>query len=270
VTAFTAPKLEVLFERPDLPRFGLPRDLALAYGTDLGFDEQRLFANFVASVDGVVALPGGEESGHLISKDSEADRFVMGLLRSCADALLIGAGTFRKTSGAVWDAEGIYPAGAALFAEVRRLLGLRARPTLVIVSASGAIDPADPALADAWIATTARGEARLRASVPASTRILVLGTDGVVFEQLLDVLHREGSRRVLTEGGPTLFAELVAENLLDELFLTSSPALFGRFANDRRKTLADGVDLAGIPLELLSARRGGSHLFLRYSLRGAR
>jgi hypothetical protein len=64
-----------------------------------------------------------------------------------------------------------------------------------------------------------------------------------------------------------MLAELVAANLLDELFVTSSPSLFGRFAHDGRKSLADGIDLAGAPLELMSARRNGSHLFLRYWLR---
>jgi riboflavin biosynthesis pyrimidine reductase len=270
VTSFTAPALEVLFEHRDLPRFGLPRELIEAYGADLGFDAQRLFANFVASVDGVVALPGGEESGHVISNDNKADRFVMGLLRACADAVLIGAGTFRKTPGHLWHADGIYPAGAALFAETRRRLGLRAHPTLVLVTGSGAIDPGAPALADALLVTTARGEARLRACAPSSARVHVLGSDRIPSKELLDVLHAEGYERVLTEGGPTLFAELVAQHLIDELFLTSSPALFGRFTNDGRKALADGLDLAGVPLELLSARRSGSHLFLRYSLRGAR
>ncbi len=266
MTTFEAPALELLFERPGLPRFALPRELAEAYGGDLGFDEQRLFANFVTSVDGVVALPGDEESGHVISRDSEADRFVMGLLRACADAVLIGAGTFRKTSGHLWHADGIYPAGAAMFAETRSLLGLRSQPTLVLVTGSGAVDCTEPALRDAWIVTTARGEARIRGSLPPTARLLVLGSAEIRLGELLELLRAEGARRVLTEGGPSMLAELVAANLLDELFVTSSPSLFGRFPNDGRKSLADGIDLAGAPLELMSARKSGSHLFLRYWL----
>ena len=72
---------------------------------------------------------------------------------------------------------------------------------------------------------------------------------------------------VLTEGGPTLLAQVVSENVLDELFLTSSPLLFGRYPNDDRKSLTHGLDLGGAPLELLSARRHESHLFLRYALK---
>jgi hypothetical protein len=58
----------------------------------------------------------------------------------------------------------------------------------------------------------------------------------------------------------------VAARLLDELFVTSSPALFGRHGGDRRKSLADGRDLAGTRLALLGVRRHGDFLFDRYAL----
>jgi len=77
-------------------------------------------------------------------------------------------------------------------------------------------------------------------------------------------LRRDGRRRIVCEGGPGLFAELVAARLVDEVFLTLSPRLFGRWEGDGRKALAQERDLAGAPLELLSLRRHGSHLFLRY------
>ncbi len=71
---------------------------------------------------------------------------------------------------------------------------------------------------------------------------------------------------VLTEGGPSLVGKLAAQGLLDEIFLTSSPSLFGRFADDGRKSLTHGLDLRGVPLDLLSVRRHASYLFLRYGL----
>jgi hypothetical protein len=80
--------LEALFEVPGLPGFDLPDELAAICGGTVGFPEPRLYANFVASVDGVVAL-----------------RFVMGLLRACADAVLIGAGTLRGSPRTRWTAE---------------------------------------------------------------------------------------------------------------------------------------------------------------------
>ncbi len=77
----------------------------------------RVYANFVSSVDGVVALPDGGESGSVISGRNEADRFVMALLRASADAVLIGAETFRRASGDLWNADHAYPEAADLFAK---------------------------------------------------------------------------------------------------------------------------------------------------------
>jgi riboflavin biosynthesis pyrimidine reductase len=79
-------------------------------------------------------------------------------------------------------------------------------------------------------------------------------------------MREAGYARILTEGGPSIVGELAAEGLLDELFLTTSPTLFGRFPDDGRKALTDGADLGGVPLELLSLRRHGSHVFSRYQV----
>lgn len=258
--------LEVLFEREGLPRFELPAALVAAYGGGLGFARPRLFANFVASLDGVVGLPEGGESGQIISGKSQADRFVMGLLRACAEAVIVGAGTFRRSSTHLWRAQTIYPAAAAAFAEVRRGLGLAPDPRLVLVTRSGELDPAAPALNGALIVTTPKSEAKLRAALPASTELVVLDSDPLAPTELVALLHRRGYRLLLTEGGPSLFAEFVAAKLVDEVFLTSAPKLFGQMPGDQRKSLVFGRDLGGASLELMSARRHGSHLFLRYQL----
>ena len=83
-------------------------------------------------------------------------------------------------------------------------------------------------------------------------------------------LRARGLGRVLSEGGPTLFASLLAAGLVDELFLTVSPLLAGRGSNPRLG-LIEGVELSvesgGARCELRSARRHDDHLFLRYALR---
>jgi riboflavin biosynthesis pyrimidine reductase len=263
-SAADLPSLELLFERPELPRFELPRPLLAGYGGSLGFSRPRSFANLVASLDGVVALPKGGESGQIVSGNSKPDRFVMGLLRACADAVIVGAGTFRKSPGHLWHPGVIFPPAAALFAEARKALGLSPLPTLVLITASGEIDTEQPAAREALFVTGRSGEATLRARAP-SARIAVLGSDEVRFSEVFALLRAQGLELLLTEGGPTLLAELVAEEVLDELFLTSSPRLFGRYAGDQRKSLSDGLDLGGVPLELSSVRRHESHLFLRYA-----
>lgn len=259
--------LELLFEDARLPHFELPEELTHAYGGGFGLAKPCVLANFVASLDGVVALPGRTESGQIISGKSTADRFVMGLLRACADAVVIGAGTFRQSAGHLWQPDRIYPAGAALFAAARASLGLAAQPRFVLVTATGDIDPNEPALEGAFVVTTRAGEANLRPRVRETTTLVVLDADRVHLANVLEFLRAQGLPRILTEGGPSLFSELVASRLLDELFLTTSPKLFGRFPSDHRKSLADGLDLAGTSLELLSLRRHSSHLFARYALR---
>ena len=256
--------LELLFDSQKLESLSVPVALSDGYGGPLRLEKKSVFANFVASLDGVVALPGDTESGQIISGRNPADRFVMGLLRAAADAILLGAGTFRKSAQHLWLPSRIYPAGDAAFAAMRTMLGLSQRPQFVLVSASGDIDVSEPAVEGAWICTTPKGEARLRSQLPESARLIVQDSEEISFVDLLKTLEAAGFARFLTEGGPSLFSQLVRQNLLDQLFLTSSPALFGRFSHDQRKSLADGLDLGGAPLELASARRHGSHLFLSY------
>ena len=263
----TMKPLELLFERPGLPRFNLSPLLSSLYGGELGIGASTTYANLVSSLDGVVTLPAGGESGRIVSGDSEADRFVMALLRACADAVLIGAGTFRQAPGACWHAADAFPALAEAFADLRTQLGLRPHPLLVLVTASGQLDTSQPAAGDALIATTQAGEAKLRDTLPGGARLVVLDPHEVPLSSLLGLLRSEGLGRVLTEGGPTLLGELMKAGLVDELFLTAAPRLFGRSPGDGKKSLIHGVDLDGRPLELSSVRREGSHLFLRYATR---
>ncbi len=221
-------KLEVLFDE-------VPGDAVPGYGGDPRWD--GLAVNFVESLDGVVALPDAPgESGGVISGGSQADRFVMGLLRACADAVLIGAGTLRAAPGDVWFADAIFPEAAALYAQVGAV-----HPPVYVVSGSGEVPALPPG------------------------GVLLRGRQSP--QQIVDRLRGDGHRRILCEGGPGLFGELAAAGLVDEVFLTLSPRLFGRFAGDARKALTDARDLHGAALTLRSLRRHGSHLFLRYATR---
>ncbi|HTJ83571.1 MAG TPA: dihydrofolate reductase family protein [Polyangiaceae bacterium] len=256
--------LECLFERPGLARDGWPPSIVEAYGGGFGLEVPSVIANFVTSVDGVVGLAEGAESGGIISGGAAADRFVMGLLRAAADVVLVGAGTFRKATTDSFSAEGIYPSARDAFAEARRTFGLAPAPRFALVTGSGDVDTAAPALASATIFTTAQGEARLRSRVAATTRVVALPGARLQLSDVVAHLRNEGARVILSEGGPSFFAQLVAARAVDELFVTTSPKLFGRTSGDGRRGLAEGLDLAGRRLELTSLRRHGSLLFSRY------
>lgn len=262
-----------LFEDPGAPRWDLPEALANLYGGGLGFTDGCVYANFVSSIDGVVALgPEYRSSGSTISGREPADRFVMGLLRACASAVLIGAGTLRATPTHRWTPAHVYPDAATEFAELRSARGLAAEPELVVVTAGGHLPADHPALtAGAVIATTTAGATRLAGRLPPACTILALGAGpSLPPAALLAAARERGHTTVLSEAGPRLTGQLIEEQLLDELFVTVSPVLAGR-ADTPRSGLVAGVELLPQRREtgtLASARRAGSYLFLRYRLRG--
>jgi riboflavin biosynthesis pyrimidine reductase len=255
--------LAVLYEEP-APAGELPEALANLYGGGLALADDAVYANFVTSLDGVASLvaPGG--AAPTIRGRCEADRLVMGLLRFTADAVLVGAGTLRADRGHLWTAAYIDRERAGLY----RAAG-RGTPRLVVVTASGDLDPGERALeAGALVLTTEAGARRLRGRLPAASSLRALGSERPSAAALLAAVRAEGHLRVLAEGGPTLLGHLAAEGLLDELFLTLSPVLAGRRAGDGRLSLLEGVELlpaGGRWARLRSVRAAGSHLFLRYA-----
>ncbi|MDK1347708.1 dihydrofolate reductase family protein [Streptomyces sp. 378] len=263
--------LELLYEEAGQPSFGLPATLATAYGGDLGFTTPCVYANFVASLDGVVALgPEYPSSGSAISGREPADRFVMGLLRACADAVLIGAGTLRATSRHLWTPDHVCPQAAPDFRELRHSLKRATRPQLVVVTASGDVPTEHPALqSGALVATTADGARRLEVRLPPTCAILTAVEGSALrMADVLAALHAQGHTAVLTEGGPQLIGHLLGEGLLDELFLTTSPVLAGRAGTSRPGVISGLELLPNQPTwtDLISARRRDSYLFLRYRL----
>jgi riboflavin biosynthesis pyrimidine reductase len=262
-------EFEVLFEAAGLPAWDLPDELAAIYGGSLGFDEPRVFANFVETLDGVVAVPALPSSNKVVAGDSEADRFVLGLLRACCDVLVVGSGTMAAAPGSVWTAAQAFPAESDAFDELRRRIGRPPRPELAVISGSGRIDPGHPAFAEgAIVLTTDAGATALAGKLPPD-RVLALGA-AVDPAAALAALHDRGHRLVLSEGGPNTFGAWLEAGLVDELFLTLSPLLAGRSPQaDARLALVESADLLpGGPVEsrLLGVRREGGHLFLRYEI----
>jgi riboflavin biosynthesis pyrimidine reductase len=243
--------LQRLFEAaaPDAPEVPLPEALRTLYGGPLAISEELVYSNFVTSLDGVAALPGaGVSSGPALSGRSEADRFVMGLLRAVADCVLVGAQTLRDDAGHLWTPDYIYPPGAAGFAALRAGLGLSAEPALCVLTRSGDLD---------------RSQRVFREQQP-----LVLEGDLALGDVLRDLGGR-GWRRVLCEGGPVVIGELVRDGLLEEAFITLSPVLAGR-GTTPRPGMVGGVELLperGVWGRLAGVRRHQDHLFLRYRLR---
>lgn len=263
-----------------------------------------VIANFVATVDGVISyMEPGRAGGGDISGFSEPDHLVMGLLRARADAVIFGTGSLHQDAGHVRTAPFVYPALAADYRALRQQLGrTEPHPLNVVVSASGRVDLAEPTFHQpdlrVLIATTTAGRDRLTgATLPRGVVVRVVddielgsavwdaaadvaatgGAEPVAPRQagggvspagLLTLLAREyGVRVALHEGGPRLLASFLAAGALDELFLTLAPQLVGRAPGAERLALVEGHAFApGLAPwgRLLSVKRAGEHLFLRY------
>jgi riboflavin biosynthesis pyrimidine reductase len=262
---------KVLAEDEDLPRWDVPEQLVALYGGAIGLEEASVVANFVESLDGVVAVPRLPRSHAILGDESEADRFVLALVRACADAVVVGSGTLLASPQGTWRIDRAYPPAADALLELRVKRGRPEQPLLAIVSAGGSLDPAHPVLESGALVLTTEGAApRLRAAIPGASEVLSVNDgDTVDLAAAVEVLRARGCSIVLTEAGPSMFGSLVASALVDELFLTLSPVLAGR-AETARLGLVEGVELVPetrVAGRLRSVRAHGSHLFLRYKLR---
>jgi len=173
-------------------------------------------ANMIATLDGAATGPD-RVSGSI---NNPADHRAFEAQRGWADVVLIGAGTAR--------AEGYLAlAVPAASSDDRAARGQRPGLELAVVSAHGALPaglldgPRPPlvvTIADRPDLDSLRGRI-------GPDRVLIAGTGAVDLHQAIAGLAHRGLRRVLTEGGPRLLAQLVARGLVDELCLTASPML---------------------------------------------
>ena len=273
--------LRTLFDRqPVSSPPALPDGLSQLYDGDLQFpqiaDRPYIVANFATTLDGVVSFKiPGQSGGNEITGSNPLDHQIMGLLRACADAVIVGAGTFRDAgSEHLWTPDYIFPPATQLFQTFRR--GRPRYPLTVIATSSGNINMTSatfrtPGLRS-FIITGIKGRKRIDAvcsSAECSADVYAhRNVTRTAPEHIVELLRRTfRSGLILLEGGPTLFAQFLRRGLIDELFLTIAPQIAGRDSKNARPALIR--NLAFTPqtapwLQLLSIKRGGDHLYLRY------
>jgi riboflavin biosynthesis pyrimidine reductase len=180
---------------------------------------QWLRANMVASADGAATLSGVSEG-----LSSQADKEIFFLLRALADVVVVGAGTARTENY-----------GPARIREARRGLreGRAPTPPIAVITASLDIDPGCRLIAEApphartIVITTAQAPAGRRAELAGPADVIIAGDETVDLKAAVIALADRGHRRILTEGGPHLLAQLAEADLLDELCLTIGPLIAG-------------------------------------------
>jgi len=278
--------LKTLVERDrDFADASLPQGLRELYDGDLRFripprERPFVIGNFVSTLDGIVSYEiKGQASGSTISGADPADRFIMGLLRASADAVMVGARTVHDVSSeSLWIPEYTYPDAKNLYSDYRvNMLRKPRYPLVVIVSGSGRLELGRAVFRTAEvrtvIITTPSGKdelARVGGTRLDSLETCVVDAVGGTITPLaiLRLLHTQfGVRMLLHEGGPTLFGQFLAADAVDELFMTLSPQCAGRNLGSIRPGLVQGVEFTPelAPwFQLVSVKQRAEYLYLRY------
>lgn len=197
--------------------------------------------NMVATIDGKIVSGTREE--HVQDIGSDIDHATMRQIESCADAVLIGAGSLRATKG------------------------LHYGPRLLRIVATNSADlPYDSRfftenIEGAYVA----GPVTIRGRVPEGVKTLTFGGQELDWAALLAHLRSVlGVDRLLVEGGSEINAALLRLGLVDELFLTVAPLV--KLGADT-PTYADGTALGRGEMarfSLVSSIAVADEVFLRY------
>jgi riboflavin biosynthesis pyrimidine reductase len=218
-------------------------------------DRPFVYLNMVSTIDGRAAL-----DGRTSALGNAADLSLLVELREMADAVLIGSGTLR--------AEGYGRLmRRADRRERRRAAGLEPEALAVLISRSMDL-PWDASLFAAreqpvLIYTGPDTPPPPPVAAPVEVVALPRPTAGAALHHLRT---ERGVRALLCEGGPTLNRALLAEHLVDELFVTLSPLLTG---DEDAPNIVSGPKLPeplGLALRWLLHSDG--ELYLRYAVGG--
>jgi riboflavin biosynthesis pyrimidine reductase len=210
--------------------------------------------NMVSSVDGAATL-----DGRVGTLTGPADQRLLLLLRALADVLVVGAGTVR--------AEGYGPLSVdPALAPLRQAAGQAAAPRLVVPTRSLDLDLDGAAFTEAieppLVVTTRRAPSERVRAAEQVAEVVLLGEETVDLAAMLDLLAERGSRHILSEGGPSVLAGLLAADLVDELCLAVAPVV----TCGKESRITSGPVLpAPLPLHLAHVAEAGEFVFLRYT-----
>jgi riboflavin-specific deaminase-like protein len=217
-------------------------------------DRPYTLVNFIASADGRATFQG--RSAPL---GDPADRELFHGLREQVDAVMAGPVTVRveRYGRLTPDPER---------RERRVLAGRSPEPLLSVVTRSGHVPSEAPVFSvpEQRIVVFAPGDTELQRSA-AKVDLVPLDPGEMTLTTAMRRLRADfGIRALLCEGGPTLFGALLAEGLVDELFLTLAPKLTGGGASP---TISNGPELPELAaLELRWVLQNASSLYLRYAV----
>lgn len=215
-------------------------------------DRPYIFATFVTTVDGIAKVTDSP-SYWPIGSEVDFETFIG--LRRYADVILHGKGTAIE----VRTVDTIAKQG---------LNKGRERPLLYAVISNHPDTSLVRALenpGDTKTMIVTSETAVVPSEVEQITEIVRVGKNAVDLPAFVALLWDRGYRYVDNEGGPHLMQGFFAADLIDELFLTLAPKIYGHGGN--AMTMVEGGVLPILKakqLELVSVEQVANELYLRY------
>jgi len=187
---------------------------SLAYEHDRS--KKFLRIDMVTSIDGAFTIDGRAKG-----LSGSPDRRVFNAMRSLADVILVGANTARIENYKPVNFDESVQA-------VRKGRGQEALAPIALCSRSLDFDFTSPLFVEAkekTIIFTTSSSADKGKKHNDVAEIISCGEDDVDLNQAVNTLIQRGLTSILCEGGPKLNADLLKEDLVDELCLSISPQI---------------------------------------------
>jgi Pyrimidine reductase, riboflavin biosynthesis len=217
-----------------------------------------VYVNVATTADGKLA-PANRK---FVPFSSKRDQELLLELRTSADAVMAGARTVDLMP------VGLGP-GPARYRRMRLRNGLAEYNLRVVVSGAGTLNPRAEIFRQRFspiivLVSHLASERNIKRLSAVADEVKAFGENGVDFKAALAWLRQKwGVKRLLCEGGGEVNAGLFRAGVVDEVYHTLCPLIFG---GRHAPTMSDGIGVQTIPqatrLTLKSMKRVGDELFL--------
>lgn len=221
-------------------------------------DRPYFYTNFVSTVDGKVQIATNPHAYWPIG--SKADYQTLIELRAASDVLIHGKNT------AMWIKH-IDNLVKSEFTSLRKKIG-KTKDLAYMVLSNNPSQELIKKISHPDASTYLITSESVSISKDPNVNIVKLGEKEINLKSFSNYLFENGYRNVLIEGGPALLGSFLASDLLDEVFLTIAPKIFGNKDN-QTLTMVEGHLFPSSKIKnlmLISIKKIEDEVYLRYKV----